>query len=309
MNDEISRRDQILVVDDTPETLGFLTAALERNGLTVLVARDGESALGLLEHITPDLVLMDAVMPGMDGFEACRRIKSDRHAAHTPVIFMTGLSETEHVIRGLEAGGVDYVTKPIVVVELLARIRVHLANARVAFGAKAALDATGRCLLATDSDGQIAWATLQAEKLLSAVSGSDAEPGADLQAALADMLVRLRHEPGAGSRSHAVDAGARRIEITYLSRTGPNEFLYRLSEISPGGRELILKAAHALTDREAEVLVWVAAGKSNRDISEILGISPRTVNKHLEQIFTKLGVENRASAAAIAVRALSLHDA
>ena len=86
----------------------------------------------LVEQITPDLVLLDAVMPGIDGFETCRRIKADAGAcAIVPVIFMTGLTETEHVVRGLEAGGVDYVTKPIVLDEMLARIRVHLANARL----------------------------------------------------------------------------------------------------------------------------------------------------------------------------------
>jgi DNA-binding response OmpR family regulator len=94
MSEAPKRRDKILAVDDTPATLGLLTEALEKAGLTVLVARDGERALGLLEEITPDLVLMDAVMAGMDGFETCRL----RISSHLPVIFMTGLSETDHVV-------------------------------------------------------------------------------------------------------------------------------------------------------------------------------------------------------------------
>ena len=144
------RRDTILVVDDTPETLGFLTDTLDHAGFTALIATDGESALRLVEQITPDLVLMDAVMPGLNGFETCRRMKRNKMLGGLPVIFMTGLTETENVLEGLAAGGVDYVTKPLVVDELLARIRVHLANARVAAGTRAALDATGRFLLATD---------------------------------------------------------------------------------------------------------------------------------------------------------------
>src|SRR5580693_9930335 len=91
------RRDTVLVVDDTPETLGFLTDTLDHAGFTVLIATDGESALALVEQITPDLVLMDAVMPGMDGFETCRRLKNEKLLSHVPVVFMTGLSETEHV--------------------------------------------------------------------------------------------------------------------------------------------------------------------------------------------------------------------
>src|SRR6187549_1349776 len=97
------RRDTILVVDDTPETLGFLTDMLDHAGFTVLIATDGESALRLVDQITPDLVLLDAVMPGLDGFETCRRLKRDGQHAALPVIFMTGLSETEHVVQGLAA--------------------------------------------------------------------------------------------------------------------------------------------------------------------------------------------------------------
>ena len=126
---ESTRRDTVLVVDDTPENLGFLTDTLDQAGFTVLIATDGLGALELVDHVTPDLVLMDAVMPGLNGFETCRRLKREKMLTHLPVIFMTGLSETEHVVEGLSAGGVDYVTKPIVVDELLARIRATLRRA------------------------------------------------------------------------------------------------------------------------------------------------------------------------------------
>jgi len=105
-------------------------------------------------------------MQGIDGFEACRRLKRNPDLAGVPVIFMTGLTETDDVVRGFEAGGVDYVTKPIVIEEMLARIRVHLANARLMQSARAALDATGRFLLALNRQGEVVWATPQAKKLL-----------------------------------------------------------------------------------------------------------------------------------------------
>ena len=126
----------------------MLTDTIEHAGMTVLIARDSEAALSIIEQSAPDLVLMDAVMPGTDGFETCRRLKRNKMLAHLPVIFMTGLSDTEHIIEGLEAGGVDYVTKPLVPGELLARIRVHRANARISHSARTALDAFGRFLLA-----------------------------------------------------------------------------------------------------------------------------------------------------------------
>ncbi len=156
------RRDTVLVVDDTPETLGLLTDTLDQAGFTVLIATDGETALDLVGQVTPDLVLMDALMPGISGFETCKRLKRDQLLSDMPVIFMTGLSETEHVLEGLACGGVDYVTKPIVLDELLARIRVHLGNARLALETRAVLDASGRFLLATDRAGRVLWCTPKA---------------------------------------------------------------------------------------------------------------------------------------------------
>src|SRR5437762_253630 len=163
---EQKKRDVALVVDDSPETLRLLTDALDGAGMTVMVALDGASAMRIVDQITPDIVLLDAVMPGLDGFETCRRLKRDAGLANVPVIFMTGLAETEHIVRGLEAGGVDYVTKPIVIEEMLARIRVHLANARLTQSARAALDVSGRFLLAVNRFGKIMWSTPQAQKLL-----------------------------------------------------------------------------------------------------------------------------------------------
>ena len=299
------RRDTVLVVDDTPETLGFLTDTLDHAGFTVLIATDGESALALVEQITPDLVLMDAVMPGLDGFETCRRLKGEKLLSHLPVIFMTGLSETEHVVQGLAAGGVDYVTKPIVIDELLARIRVHLANARIAHGSRAALDAAGRFLVATDANGQLLWCTPKAKQLLSELFPANGDEGAGcLPTNVVRQLTGLRQGGLAGARS-IIEVGGRKMELAFLSSTGPDELLFRLTETSTVPDEQLLQQLLALTARESQVLLWISRGKSNREIGEILDISPRTVNKHLEQVFVKLGVENRAAAAARAVRSLT----
>jgi DNA-binding response OmpR family regulator len=305
MVDGTTRRDTILVVDDTPETLGFLTDTLDDAGFTVLIATDGESALALVDQITPDLVLMDALMPGMDGFETCRRLKNEKLLSHVPVVFMTGLSETEHVVQGLAAGGVDYVPKPIIVEELLARIRVHLTNARIAHGTRVALDATGRFLLATDRAGRLLWCTPKAKQLLAELFPAVAGQGAGLPAAVVEQLKQLRQPAVKTANRSCLEVGQRRIELSFLSSIGPDELLFRLAEVTAGGDEQLLQQTLSLTGREAEVLLWISRGKSNREIGEILHISPRTVNKHLEQVFVKLGVENRASAAARAVRALA----
>jgi DNA-binding response OmpR family regulator len=206
-NRDDTHRGTVLVVDDAPDTLRMLCDALSDEGYTVLVALSGQQALERLDLIVPDAILLDAVMPGLSGFETCQRIKAHASCAHVPVVFMTGLSETADIVAGFHAGGVDYVVKPVRVEEVLARLATHVRNARV---------------------GQ-------------------------------------------------VDRGGRVDEA-------------------------------ALTPRETQVLSWLAKGKTNRDIAEILGMSHRTVNKHLEHIFEKLGVETRAAAAALASRSATVQS-
>lgn len=301
-------RDIVLVVDDSPDTLSVLTDAIEEAGMVVLVAREGDRALSIVEKVTPDVVLMDAVMPGTDGFETCRRLKQNKALAHVPVIFMTGLSDTGHIIEGLEAGGVDYVAKPIVPGELLARIRVHLANARLAHSARTALDVFGRFLLAASLDGRVLWCTPQAGRLLGTAFKDFDTEGYVLPRGVREWLQQCAAAKPVIAPSIALEADAAPIalKLVFVGEVGADEYLLRLVEGEPENEQSLLKHKLAVTEREAEVLLWIARGKSNRDIAEILDLSPRTVNKHLEQIYAKLGVENRASAAALAVRTIGI---
>jgi len=281
-------RDIVLAVDDEPGTLGMLNEALEQAGYTVLLAQSAAAAMAVLVRVTPDIVLIDALMPGMDGFEACRQMRRNPALAGVPIIFMTGLTESEHVLRGFEAGGVDYVTKPVSPDEVIARIGVHLANARRTRSAQVALDAAGRFLLAADPSGQVLWATPQAATLL----------------AEAQITNGILAPPADAAPGHVI-ATVENLEFHFVGRIGPAEILFRVVSSHPSRDELLLKDRLGLTRREAQVLLWLGQGKSNRDIASILGLSPRTVNKHLEQIFSKLGVENRATAAAVSIRTLA----
>ncbi len=296
-------QDIVLLVDDSPESLGFLTTALEQAGVTVLVARSGEAALGIAQRVTPDVVLMDAVMPGLDGFETCRRLKAMAPLAHVPVIFLTGLTETEHIVHALESGGVDYLAKPINVDELRARIRVHLANARRAQSARIALDAAGRHLVAFGIEGGVLWSTPQATRLLER-SGLDAEGQAEMTRRFAQWRLSAGQSSASGGGFDLTMQGVPLLQFSFLGIVGGDEYLFRLAGAQQEGQEDVLRQHFGLTHRESEVLLWIGRGKSNRDIGEILGLSPRTVNKHLEQVYTKLGVENRASAAIKAIQSL-----
>ena len=120
----------ILLIDDAPDTVRMIAESLDEVGYTVLVATDGTTALKRLERMIPDAVLLDACMPGMDGFETCRRLKQAPGMRTVPVIFMTGLAETERLVEGLSAGGIDYLVKPVVPDELVARLQAHLRVAR-----------------------------------------------------------------------------------------------------------------------------------------------------------------------------------
>jgi len=294
-------RDIVLIVDDSPEALGFLTEALEQSGFSVLIATSGASALNIVGRITPDIILLDAVMPGMDGFETCIRLKADPAASPVPVVFMTGLTETEHVVRALEAGGVDYLTKPINIDELRARIRVHLTNARSAQSARVALDAAGRHLLAVSGGGKIRWSTPQATRLVNAATGSD--EGLDVVCGHIRRWMAMRD--ATRETTFAIrQAGQASLQLSFLGRIEADEYLFRLTAENPMSDDEILRQHFSLTQRESEVLLWIAKGKANRDIGEILGLSARTVTKHLEQIYVKLGVENRASAAVKAAHVL-----
>ncbi|WP_454701178.1 response regulator [Agrobacterium burrii] len=297
-------RDIVLLVDDSPEALGFLTDALEQSGFSALIATSGQAALNIAERITPDIILLDAVMPSMDGFETCRRLKANAAVAQVPVIFMTGLTETEHVVRALESGGVDYLTKPINIDELRARIRVHLSNARSAQSARVALDAAGRHLLAVRASGAIHWSTPQATRLVNAATGRDD----GLEIVVAHISGWLKDRATVDSARDTpltiTEAGRPALQLSFLGAMGPDEYLFRLTAANEKSDDHLLKDHFALTTRESEVLLWIAKGKSNRDIGEILGLSARTVNKHLEQIYVKLGVENRASAAVKAAHVL-----
>ncbi len=294
----------VMMVDDHKDELTMLADAMAGVGFGTITAESGSAALDMLQRAVPNLIVMDALMPGLDGFETCRRIKAEPRFAHVPVIFMTGLKEPEDVLKGLESGGVDYVTKPVNIAELLARIRIHIANGRVAFGARIALDATGRYLFAADALGNIRWTTPQAATLLQEAFNSVGMADI-LLPDVAAALIRRMIQAGETDRPNPLPAVVGpETAVAYLGQNGPGEYLFRLTT-GVGGEGSVLQAEFGLTLREAEILLWIAKGKANKEISDILLISPRTVNKHLERVFDKLGVENRASAASLAMRILA----
>lgn len=285
----------VLVVDDSPESLGMLNVALNSEGYTALVALSGLQALSIAEKMPPDVVLLDAMMPEIDGFETCRRLK--KLLPNTPIIFMTGLTDVEDIVKGIEAGGVDYVTKPISPDEVIVRIKRHVATAKQALSAQDALDHAGKNVFCVSDLGRLSWATPHVHELIENIAKGDDSPWASLAKLIekwlitdtrSDLLVNCFLEP-------MVIAYERQQQEMHLLRIVQNQ-----AKKEPAD----LKNNLPITKRESEVLYWVSYGKTSWEISQILTMSPRTVNKHLEQIYKKLGVDNRTSAAAISIRIL-----
>lgn len=306
--------DVVLIVDDVPDNLSLLHDALDEAGYTVLVATNGESALQRAAQTLPDVVLLDAVMPGMDGFEVARRLKAQADTAHIPIIFMTGLTETEHVVAAFAAGGVDYVTKPIRPQEVLARMSVHMQSARQARQARNALDAFGHATMAVHltyderadlSTGKAVWQTALARQLMHTYFG--VAPGQVPE----ELLAWLREQSARAAEGReqtplTITRDSKQLIFSLQERTSDDDWLMVMREVSDAAVVDAVLQAFKLTMREAEVLYWVVKGKTNRDIGDILGSSPATVKKHLEHVFEKLGVETRNAAASLAMKKVRL---
>ncbi len=126
------QQPQVLIVDDVAANLRVLRDALEPEGYNILIASNGKTALSITQRTIPDLILLDVMMPGMDGFEVCRRLKQDRSTRDIPVIFITAKEDTESVVQGFHVGGVDYITRPFREAEVLVRVENHLKIHRLA---------------------------------------------------------------------------------------------------------------------------------------------------------------------------------
>jgi DNA-binding response OmpR family regulator/DNA-binding CsgD family transcriptional regulator len=289
-----------LIVDDSPDTISMLNEALEKAGMSTLVALDGAQALSIAQRMLPDIILLDAIMPNMDGFEVCKRLKQDPDLKNIPVIFMTGMTDTEHVVKGFNAGGIDYICKPIINTELIARIRVHITNNRLAMSAKSALDLAGQYVLTVKDNGSIVWSTPQVNQLLESAGGSEEWLNQQLKSSI---NVWLGHNPSP-EMGLTLKAPNRTLRLVLLGNTAAGEYLLRLVDHESPNDSLILQEALDLTTRQAEVLYWITKGKTNAEIGLILGTRPRTVNKHLEKVYKKLEVENRTSAATRAIQYL-----
>lgn len=289
---------RILVIDDTPANVSLLLDALTEAGHEILVAESGRSALALLGHTTPDLILLDFIMPGLDGVDTCLALKKIPACRDVPVLFMTAVDEPAQKLRAFAAGALDYITKPVYPPEVLARVSAHLQirSLRKSVEEELALRLEAEDQLSASLDravvvaapaGRILFCTRPATALLYR-HFSSFNP-ARLPAALL-----------ATTASAELSTAAGQLQVRRFIEPGRDDLvMLHLEEKIPVTPAALLVLG--VTAREAEVLFWIAQGKSNPDIAVILGLGVRTVHKHVEHIFQKLGCETRHAATLVAL--------
>lgn len=290
----------ILIVDDVPANTGVLLDVLRAGGHEVAVAESGESALEQLAWLRPDLILLDVMMPGLDGFETCRRLRAHPVAQDTPVLFMTALDEVVDKVRGFEAGAVDYLTKPLHPDEVLARVNTHLRLRELQQTVEQRADELDREVQRRIVAERAVQRALDRAVLLVAADGTlifHSEQAARL-------LARYFPPEPAGRTPPALLSGAPVPGLTVQRRDrGPHTLIYLEEQPPPPTPQML--APLGLTPRETEILFWIAQGKTNAEIGTILGAAPATVKKHVENLLPKLGVETRLAAALRAMELLN----
>ena len=297
----------VLIVDDVLDNLAVLHDALDESGFIVLVANSGLKALQIAKDMQPDIILLDAIMPEMDGFQVCVKLKENIDTRHIPVIFMTGLTEAENVAAAFQAGGTDYVTKPIRPKEVLARISSHLQTAKMMTQARGALDAFGQAAIAiTPTDGKIVWQTPLAREWMLRYGLFGFEENDAAATALSNWIAQVKTAISAKKLPEqlTIIRNADRLIFSIVDYLSEEHWVILLREESDDAQIEALCAVFKLTKRESEVLYWATKGKTNKDIADILVASPRTINKHLEHVFVKMGVETRTAAASLAATKL-----
>ena len=268
----------VLIVDDDPFGIVQLQSLLKDSGYKLLTASDGASAIKKASDQQPDIILLDIVMPKMNGYETCRRLKENENFKDIPIIFLSGLHSTEEKINAFEAGGVDYITKPFSEKEVLIRLRTHLTLQRVNKRLVHELENRDEELQNTESKVQDANAALKV--LLSVIEEEKKELAERIQFKAEKLILPKIREITEEDDDEKKEILFQSIEHTFQELT---------KTFVPGGVEL----GKTLTPSELQIVNLIKQGKASKEISDICNISVSTIASHRKTIRKKLNITNR----------------
>lgn len=252
--------DTILIADDNPTYLRLLANILGTENYRFILATSGKEVLQNCESFCPDLILLDVVMPDMDGFEVCRRLKLNRNSSHIPVIFVTAFQkESEYIVEGFNAGGADYISKPFKNAELIMRVRTHLELKR-----------------------QRDYINAEAQKK-SAALRTVLETRQDISAAIEEKIsanIRLKIMP--------LIETIRKTELTPVQKKCLNAIEFEINDILSHFPQKLSSLKFGLTPVEIQVAGFIREGRGSKEIGQLLNLSKGTIDFHRNNIRRKL---------------------
>ena len=267
----------ILIVDDDPFGIIQLQALLKNSGYKLITASDGASAIEIVKRDSPDIILLDIIMPHMDGYETCRRLKKNEYSDSIPIIFLSGFNSTEEKINAFEAGGVDYITKPFSEKEVLVRLQTHLTLHRVNMHLVHELENRDEELQNQESKVQNTSTALKV--LLSAIEEEKKELAERIQfkaeKLILPKILEIAEEKNPEKKEALLDS------IVYIFQELTKPFV-------PGGLEL----GKTLSPTELQIVNLIKQGKASKEISDICNISVSTIASHRKMIRKKLNITN-----------------
>lgn len=291
--------NDILIIDDSPDNLSVLVQILTQNGFQVRPALSGEIALKAAREDIPDLILLDIMMPGMDGFEVCARFKADSRTRDIPIIFISALGDTENKVRGFEAGGVDYITKPFDTAEVLARVKTHLSlqdMQRLLHGEIEERKLTQQAL--EESRAHLEQRVADRTSELKQKTINLAESNVALK-----VLLEKR-EDDQKDFEEKIMFNIEKLILPYLEKLSSNcsdksqQTLLKiiksnLDELTSSFGAAQKDYLSSLTPAQFQIADLIKQGKTTREISKLLNISPATVACHRQEIRKRLELTNR----------------
>ncbi|MEA3230582.1 MAG: response regulator [Thermodesulfobacteriota bacterium] len=261
----------IMIIDDSPDSLKLLSNILSEQGFQVRQALNGRVALGVIKQQPPDLIILDIRMPEMDGFEVCRQLKKDGMTCGVPIIFISGLGESDDKIRAFEVGGQDYITKPFEDAEVLARVKLHLELSRMKQGLEELVQRRTTKL----GESNTALKVLL-EHRVSEREKFEENVVSHISSLVSPYLKQLK-ETDLSSRQKSL--------ITVIESN--------LKEVTSQFSGKLYAKALGLTRREMEIAALIKIGKTNMEISDLLNISEHAVSFHRQNLRKKLGLLGR----------------